>query len=61
MIWGRCSQRRQRGAPAGQDFERAYTCTQTHFAAEEQLVSQHGYPATAEHKVYHQELIKRVG
>lgn len=34
--------------------------TQTHFASEEQLMTHYGYPATAEHKAYHQELIKQV-
>ncbi len=36
------------------------TYTQTHFAAEEQLMANNHYPATAEHKARHQELIQKV-
>ncbi|CAH2032298.1 bacteriohemerythrin [Trichlorobacter ammonificans] len=34
--------------------------TQTHFAFEEQLMSQHHYPAAAEHRQQHQELVQQV-
>ncbi len=47
--------------PLGRILNELVTYTQTHFAAEEQLMSQHGYPATAEHKACHQELIRKVG
>lgn len=46
--------------PLGKILNELTTYTQIHFAAEEQLMSQHGYPATAEHKACHQELTKRV-
>lgn len=35
--------------------------TQTHFSFEEQLMSQHGYPAAAEHRQKHQDLVQQVG
>ncbi len=34
--------------------------TATHFATEEKLFDQHGYPQTAAHKQEHQELVKQV-
>jgi hemerythrin-like metal-binding protein len=36
------------------------TYIQTHFAAEEQLMANNHYPATAEHKAKHQALIQKV-
>jgi hemerythrin len=47
--------------PLGKILDELVIYTQTHFTTEEQLMSQHGYPATAEHKGCHQELIKKVG
>jgi hemerythrin len=46
--------------PLGTILNELTTYTQTHFSSEEQLMVQNGYPATAEHKAYHQELIKQV-
>lgn len=44
----------------GAIFNELVRYTQTHFTLEEQLMAQHGYPATAEHKAGHQELVRQV-
>ncbi|MDK9716541.1 MAG: bacteriohemerythrin [Trichlorobacter sp.] len=46
--------------PLGNILNELTTYTQTHFALEEKLMSLHGYPATVEHKICHQELVKKV-
>jgi len=46
--------------PLGKILNELTTYTQTHFSSEEHLMVQSGYPATAEHKAYHQELITQV-
>lgn len=46
--------------PLATIFNELVRYTQTHFALEEQLMAQHGYPATAEHKASHQELVRQV-
>lgn len=46
--------------PLGKILNELTLYTQTHFSSEEQLMTQYGYPATAEHKACHQDLIKQV-
>ncbi|TNF91807.1 MAG: hypothetical protein EP297_15060, partial [Gammaproteobacteria bacterium] len=41
-------------------FEEAFEYTQTHFAFEEKLMEQHGYPAIEKHRELHQQMIDRL-
>jgi len=46
--------------PLGKILNELTSYTQTHFASEEQLMTHYGYAATAEHKAYHQDLIRQI-
>lgn len=45
------------GAEFARLFQQLFTHTQAHFAAEEQLMHDSGFPATAEHRADHQRIL----